>query len=163
MGCDAKDIDNDGWVDIVYNDLSGQVFGLMKNEGGNSFGDITWPSKLGPMSSNLSGWSIGFIDYNNDGWMDIYSANGDVDNLSESSKQQGTMFATTDGKLLKDVAGVGFMSSSDRRVHFGLGAETQVAQVEIRWPSGIVQRLDHPAIDRIMKLEKPAPEPAPAK
>lgn len=55
MGCDAKDIDNDGWVDIAYNDPSGQVFGLMKNEGGNSFGDITWPSKLGPMSSNLSG------------------------------------------------------------------------------------------------------------
>jgi len=30
MGCDAKDFDNDGWVDIVYNDLSGQVFGLFE-------------------------------------------------------------------------------------------------------------------------------------
>jgi hypothetical protein len=249
MGCDARDFDNDGWVDILYNDLSGQVFGLMKNQGGKSFGDITWSSRLGSMSRNLSGWSIGFIDYNNDGWKDIYSANGDVDNLTLSAKQHDTMFATTDGKLLKDVTGemgpdfrfigfqrgsafvdlnndgfldlvvtslgerprilmnnalipnhwimfalrgrtsnrsaigasikvvtasgrrlcnhvnpsVGFMSSSDRRVHFGLGAETEVAHVEIRWPSGIVQQLDHPAIDRIMRVEEPEPEPTRSK
>jgi hypothetical protein len=249
MGCDAKDFDNDGWVDIVYNDLSGQVFGLLKNQGGKSFGDITWPTKLGSLSRNLSGWSIGFIDYNNDGWQDIYSANGDVDNLSASAKQHDTMFANTDGKVLKDVTAemgpdfsfvgyqrgsafvdlnndgfldlvvtslgekprilmnnaltpnhwikfdlrghtsnrsaigasikvvtasgrtiynhlnpsVGFMSSSDRRVHFGLAAETGIAYVEIRWPSGIVQRLDRPAIDRIMKVDEPEPAPARAK
>jgi hypothetical protein len=241
MGADANDFDNDGWVDILYNDLSGQVFGLLKSQGGKSFGDITWPSKLGSLSRNLSGWSIGFIDYNNDGWQDIYSANGDVDNLSASAKQHDTMFANTDGKVLKDVTAemgpdfsftgyqrgsafvdlnndgfldlvvtslgekprilinnalvpnhwimfglrghtsnrnaigtsikvvtssgrtlynhlnpsVGFMSSSDRRVHFGLAAETAIAYVEIRWPSGIVQRLDHPAIDRIMDVEEP--------
>jgi len=243
MGSDARDFDNDGWVDIVYNDLSGQVFGLLKNEGGKSFGDITWPSKLGSLSRNLSGWSIGFIDYNNDGWKDIYSANGDVDNLGASAKQHDTMFANLDGKSLKDVTGemgpdfgiigyqrgsafvdlnndgfldlvvtslgekprilmnnalvknhwimfdlrghtsnrsaigasikvvtasgraiynhvttsVGFMSSSDRRVHFGLGAETEIAHVEIRWPSGIVQRIDRPKVDRIMKVDESEP------
>jgi len=242
MGSDAKDFDNDGWVDIVYNDLAGQVFGMFKNEGGKAFSDVTWPTKLGPLSRNLSGWSIGFVDYNNDGWKDIYSANGDVDNLIPNSKQHDTMFENVGGKSLIDVTGkmgpdftvlgyqrgsafvdlnndgfmdlvvtslgqrprilmnnalvknhwlmfdlrghksnrdgigatikvttgagrtlynhvttsVGFMSSSDRRAHFGLGAETKLAQVEIRWPSGIVQRIDHPAVDQIMKIDEPA-------
>jgi len=244
MGSDAKDFNNDGWVDIVYNDLTGEVFGLLRNEGGKSFDDITWPSQIGPLSRNLSGWSVGFIDYNNDGWKDIYSANGDVDNLRQSSKQHDTMFENAGGArfvdvtakmgadfgfvgyqrgsafvdlnndgfidlvvtslgekprilmnnaldpnhwLLFDLRGrksnrngigatikvvtgsgrslynhattsVGFMSSSDRRVHFGLGAETKVDHVEIRWPSGIVQRIDRPEVDKIMKIEEPDQE-----
>ncbi len=241
MGSDAKDFDNDGWVDIVYNDLSGQVFGLMKNESGKSFTDATWSSKLGTLSRSLSGWSIGFIDFNNDGWKDIYSANGDVDNLTWNAKQHDTIFENVDGKTLVDVTekmgpdfsvkgyqrgsafvdlnndgfldlvvtslgekprilmnnalsgnhwimfdllgkksnrngigatiqvttgsgralynhvttSVGFMSSSDRRVHFGLGSETKISHVEIRWPSGIVQRIPHPAINQILRVEEP--------
>jgi hypothetical protein len=50
------------------------------------------------------------------------------------------------------------MSSGDRRVHFGLGAENRLSHVEITWPSGIVQRLDHPAVDQIVKVEEP-PKP----
>jgi hypothetical protein len=104
MGCDAKDFDNDGWVDIVYNDLAGQVFGLLRNEDGKSFADQTWTSRLGPLSRNLSGWSVGFVDFNNDGWKDIYSANGDVDNLAANSRQHDTMFQNIDGKTLTDVS-----------------------------------------------------------
>jgi hypothetical protein len=47
------------------------------------------------------------------------------------------------------------MSSSDRRVHFGLGKEKTIERVEIRWPSGIVQHLDHVRVDQIMKIEEP--------
>jgi len=246
MGSDAKDFDNDGRVDIIYNDLAGQVFAILKNEQGKSFNDVTWTTRLGTLSRNISGWSIGFIDYNNDGWKDIYSANGDVDNLTDSSRQHDTMFQNEDGKAFTDVTdkmgpdfafvgyqrgsafvdlnndgfldlvvtslgekprilmnnalvknhwimfdlrghksnrdgigaaikvttgsgrmlynhvttSVGFMSSSDRRAHFGLGSETKIDHVEIRWPSGIVQRLENPAIDQIMKVEESADNPA---
>lgn len=241
MGSDAKDFDNDGWVDIIYNDLAGQFFAILKNDGGRSFREVTWSTKLGPLTRNLSGWSIGFVDYNNDGWKDIYSANGDVDDLTESSKQHDTMFENEGGKTFFDVTekmgsdfafvgyqrgsafvdlnndgfmdlvvtslgqkprilmnnalvknhwimfnlrgrksnrdgigatirvttgsgrklcnhvttSVGFMSASDRRVHFGLGAEAKIDHLEIRWPSGIVQRLEHPAVDRIVNVEEP--------
>jgi hypothetical protein len=48
------------------------------------------------------------------------------------------------------------MSSSDCRAHFGLGAESRIDHMEIRWPSGIVQRIDHPAVDEILHVEEPA-------
>jgi hypothetical protein len=242
MGSDAKDFDNDGWVDILYNDLSGQIFGLLKNQHGKSFDDITWSSNLGNLTRNLSGWSIGFIDFDNDGWKDIFSANGDVDNLSAGSRQHDTMFRNIEGKKLEDATdqmgpdftfrgyqrgsafvdlnndgfldivvtslgekprillnnglsrhhwilfdlrghrsnrngigatikvgtasgrtlfnhvttSVGFMSSSDRRCHFGLGKEDKLDYAEIRWPSGTVQSIPHPRVDQILKVEEPS-------
>ena len=48
------------------------------------------------------------------------------------------------------------MSSSDKRVHFGLGAETAVASLEIRWPSGIVQTLKKVRADQILTVTEPA-------
>jgi enediyne biosynthesis protein E4 len=51
---------------------------------------------------------------------------------------------------------VGFISSNDRRAHLGLGAETEIDHVEIRWPSGIIQRINHPATNQILKVEEPA-------
>jgi len=50
---------------------------------------------------------------------------------------------------------VGFMSSSDKRVHFGLGEESKVASVEIRWPSGIRQVLKDIAADQLLKIDEP--------
>jgi hypothetical protein len=50
---------------------------------------------------------------------------------------------------------VGFMSSSDRRVHFGLGGEARVELVRIEWPSGTVQELREVAADRVLEVEEP--------
>jgi hypothetical protein len=248
MGSDAKDFDNDGMVDIVYNDLAGQIFGIYRNIGGNYFEDVTRQTNLQNLSRPLSGWSIGFIDYDNDGWKDLYSANGDVDNFAPNSKQRDTMFKNIDGKSFVDVSeqmgpdfgfvgyqrgsafgdlnddgfmdlvvtslgekprilmnnalngnhwimfdlqgqrsnrdgigarikvvtgsgrvlynhattSVGFMSSSDRRVHFGLGAEKSIKSVEIHWPSGTVQTLGPMAADQIAKIEEPSGQDASA-
>jgi hypothetical protein len=51
--------------------------------------------------------------------------------------------------------GMGFASQNDRRLHFGLGRQTRVEEVEIRWPSGVVQRLETPALDRLHVVTEP--------
>ena len=49
-----------------------------------------------------------------------------------------------------------YLSASDRRVHFGLGASRRVKLVEIRWPSGAVQRVENVDADRTLTLREPA-------
>ena len=241
MGADAKDFDNDGKVDIFYNNLMGQIWGLLRNRG-ELFQYYSYASKVQQLSTPFSGWSNGFIDYNNDGWKDIYSANGDVDMVNEKSPQHDTMFENLEGKAFADVSeklgqdfmrvgyqrgsafadlnndgsldivvtslnaaprilmnsagsgnhwimlsltghksardaigakvklttpsgrrlynhvavSVGFMSSSDKRVHFGLGPESKAASIEIEWPSGLRQVLKDVAADRIVNVDEPS-------
>ena len=64
---------------------------------------------------------------------------------------------TASGRVLYNhvSVSVGFMSSSDKRVHFGLGEESKVASVEIRWPSGIRQVLKDIAADQLLKIDEP--------
>ena len=242
MGSDAKDYDNDGKVDIFYNNLMTETWALFRNLG-DSFRHMSQPTGIARLSHAYSGWSAGFIDFDNDGWKDLYSANGDVDNLKLNARQHDTMFRNTGGKAFEDVSArlgkdflregyqrgsafgdlnndgfpdivatslmepprillnsadngnhwlilqlvgrysnrdaigakvkvttasgralynhvsvsVGFMGSSDKRVHFGLGGETQVKSIEIRWPRGAVQKLDAIAADRFLKIEEPVP------
>lgn len=48
----------------------------------------------------------------------------------------------------------GYLSSSDKRVHFGPGAEGVAEKVEIRWPSGILQALDAVPADQILQVDE---------
>jgi hypothetical protein len=48
-----------------------------------------------------------------------------------------------------------YLSSSDKRVHFGLGKETIISQIEIRWPSGIAQQIKNTKADQILPIEEP--------
>ncbi len=241
MGADVKDYDNDGWVDVFYNNLMGQIWALFRNRRGKSFQYVSPATKILLLSQRLSGWSAGFIDFDNDGWKDLYSANGDIDDLQENSRQHDSMFQNVNGKEFVDVtqqmgkdflrvgfqrgsafadlnddgfmdivvtslnekprillnsadngnhwlllnltgsksnrdaigakitvttpsgrtlsnhvtASVGFLSSSDRRVHFGLGSETTASAIEIRWPSGATQRLNNVAADQILQVQEP--------
>ena len=239
MGSDAKDYDNDGRVDIFYNNLMGQVWALFQNRG-DSFRYVSPRTRMRSLSGRLSGWSNGFIDYDNDGWKDLYSANGDVDDQQPGARQHDTMFENVGGKEFRDISeemgsdflrtgyqrgsafgdlnndgfedlvvtslmerprilvnsadngnhwlvlelvgrrsdrdaigakvklttasgrtlynhvsiSTGFMSSSDKRVHFGLAGETKIASIEIRWPRGGVQSLKDVAADRFLKVEE---------
>ncbi len=64
---------------------------------------------------------------------------------------------TASGRILYNHVAIsaGFMSSSDKRVHFGLGKETSIASVEIRWPSGMQQVLKDIAADQFLKVDEP--------
>jgi len=242
MGVDAKDYDNDGWPDIFYNNIKGQIWGLFHNGAAKSLDYVSGVTHVSRLSAASTGWSNGFVDYNNDGWKDMYSANGDVEEDMENTRQRDTMFENVDGKEFRDVSSllgadfnhlgfhrgsvfvdlnndgfpdlvvtslgerprilmnsadngnhwltvntvgrrsnrdgigaalrlttasgrllyehvttsVGFMSSSDKRVHFGLGQEKDIASLEIRWPSGAVQRVKKPKADQILTLHEPA-------
>jgi hypothetical protein len=242
MGADAKDFDNDGFPDLFYNNLKGQIWGLFRNMGGKYMSYVSGMSHVSRLSEHSSGWSNGFIDYNNDGWKDLYSSNGDIDDMGQVSRQPDTLFENVDGKEFRDVSnqvgadfshagfqrgsafvdlnndgfqdlvvtslfekprilmnsadngnhwllvntigrrsnrdGIGavmklttgsgrtlynhvttsdgFMSSSDKRVHFGLGAEKTIESLEIRWPSGVVQTLKRVKADQILTVTEAA-------
>jgi len=64
---------------------------------------------------------------------------------------------TASGRVLYNhvAVSVGFMSSSDKRVHFGLGGETKISSLEIRWPSGIQQTVKDVAGDQFLTVDEP--------
>jgi hypothetical protein len=49
-----------------------------------------------------------------------------------------------------------YLSSNDKRVHFGLGKDTKARLIEIAWPSGTVQKLENVAGDQILTVKEPA-------
>jgi hypothetical protein len=59
-------------------------------------------------------------------------------------------------QLATVTTGGSYLSSSDKRVHFGLGGEARAATIEIRWPSGILQTLRDVAADQILQVDEPA-------
>ena len=65
---------------------------------------------------------------------------------------------TASGRVLHDHVSpsAGFLSSSDKRLHFGLGGESAVATIEIRWPSGKTQTLERVKADRALRVEEPS-------
>jgi enediyne biosynthesis protein E4 len=52
-------------------------------------------SRVSRLSAHSSGWSNGFVDYNNDGWKDLYSSNGDIDNMGEIPRASRTPCSKT--------------------------------------------------------------------
>jgi enediyne biosynthesis protein E4 len=248
MGVDFADYDNDGWPDAFINALALQKYALFRN-GKGSFDYVTGPSGIGGISALHSGWGAKFIDYDNDGWKDLFVAQGHVmDNIevtqpalryleapvlarntggrfNDVSKEGGAPFAkplaargaafgdlNNDGLLeavincrdgravvLRNLGagpsnwllvntiggpsnrdGIGaklrlvtasgleqhaivstggsYLSSSDKRVHFGLGPSERAALLEVAWPSGTVQRLENIRANQILTVREP-PKP----
>ena len=52
-------------------------------------------------------------------------------------------------------SGSGYLSQNDLRVHFGLGERTMVDEIDIRWPSGIVQRIGQVSADQFLVATEP--------
>jgi len=232
MGTDAADYDGDGWPDIVKTNFSDDDNNLYHNDHNGEFTDVAGAAGIGAISNPYLGFGAKFLDYDNDGWPDIFIANGHVDpqvegqsfgvgyaerpflfhnlrngkfeEVSQNSGgalarkyvgraaltadfwnrgRQDLLITNLDGSpvLLRNEApspghwlriktvgtksnrdgfgarievtaggstryaevraGSSFESSSDPRLHFGLGAATKVDSIVIRWPSGQVDKL----------------------
>ena len=77
MGVTAGDYDRDGWLDIFKSNFAGDTSTLYHNTGKLSFDDVTFQAGMG-LNTRWLGWGCGFIDYDNDGWPDIFLVNGHV-------------------------------------------------------------------------------------
>jgi enediyne biosynthesis protein E4 len=104
MGADFRDYDNDGLPDISLTALAGETFPLFRNIGHGTFTDATYASRVGPLSNGHSGWGNGFVDFDNDGWKDLFTANSHVNDRVEAFeshvyKEPNSLFLNADGKF----------------------------------------------------------------
>ena len=248
MGVDFADYNNDGWPDIIITDLANQRYSLYSNSGDGTFDYATNSSGLGAITLLHSGWGVRFLDYDNDGWKDLFIAQahvmdniearephlhyreaplllhnehgkqftdvsadggpifqqrwagrglatGDIDNdgrvdvvitsndgpawvLKNETETQNhwltlklvgvksnrdaigaqVEIATDQGKQCGTVTTASsYQSSSDARLHFGLGNSAKANSIRIRWPSGIVQSLGETKGDQILTITEAAP------
>ena len=248
MGSDFRDVNNDGRPDVWHTAIEHETFPLYVNRGGGNFSDATPLSGLALATGGMSGWGNGMVDFDNDGWKDLFVARSNVvDNISAvypnrhyaepnsvfrnlgngrfqdvsgeagsdfqlEAAHRGVAFGDFDNdgrmdavvtslggpvKLFRNVSendhhwillqlagtksnrmgvgaqirittedgkpqwnqvttAVGYASSSDSRVHFGLGANRSIKTIEIHWPSGIRQLLHGVSVDRILAIEEPS-------
>jgi hypothetical protein len=78
MGVDFADYDNDGRPDIVVTNLSNERYRLFRQNDDGSFRDMTNLSGVGAATLPFAGWAVRLFDYDNDGWKDIFAAQGHV-------------------------------------------------------------------------------------
>ena len=244
MGADWADFDRDGVLDLVVSNWHGEGFVLHRGLGGKLFADCAPKTGLVRATRNRMGFGAKWVDFENDGWPDLFFVNGHVyDNSAEihgpgvpfrqpSSflvNQRGTRFldvtATLDEEVQRSMVGRGsatadfdndgridllavdfegtvmllenrseaknhwltldlrglppnhfaygahvvgkagervwladvspassYLSSSDPRIHFGLGELNQLDSLSIRWPSGAGQTLGRIDADQILTI-----------
>jgi hypothetical protein len=78
MGVTAGDYDHDGKIDLFVTNFADEYNTLYHNDGPNSFTDVAYAAKVAPVSLPHVGWGTKFFDFDNDGWVDIFVANGHV-------------------------------------------------------------------------------------
>ena len=249
MAIAVGDYNRDGKVDLFTTTFSDDYKTLYRNDGGGNFSDVTYPAGLGDSTVPFLAWGAGFLDFDNDGLVDIFIANGHV--YPEVDKQDwGTtwaerpqLFRNLDGSKFQEVppasgsgladvitargaafgdlfndghvdvvinnidstpsllrnvvkngnhwlalklvgssksprdavgakvfvtaggvrqradvfSGGSYSSSSDQRVHFGLGPASKVDRIEIQWPSGLKQQVAVQKVDQIVTVEEGKP------
>lgn len=128
MGVDFRDYDNDSLPDIVVTALAGETFPLFHNEGHGSFRDATYSSGLGRLSMRLSGWSIGLVDFNNDGWKDLFTTNSHVNDQIEhfestEYRQVNSVFVNRGGGKFGHATSEALLSAAPRAHRGGAFAD----------------------------------------
>ena len=111
MGLTVGDYNNDGRLDIFITNFIEQSNTLYENDGNNKFFDQTTGFGLFKVGFNYSGWGTKFIDFDNDGWLDLFIANGHTDERLEQRYPTDTY--AEPNYLLRNVEGKRFVDVSD--------------------------------------------------
>jgi enediyne biosynthesis protein E4 len=239
MGVTIGDYDHDGKLDIFKTNFGDEYNTLYHNDGQNSFTDVSYTAKVAAVSLQYVGWGTKFFDYDNDGWIDLFVANGHVypqlqnyrqrkllhhnnrdgtfaevaaqagEPLMEDRVGRGVAFGDIDNdgdvdlvindldgapQLLRNDGGnannsvlirtVGmksnrdglgarvtivsgdlrqidevrsggsYLSQSDLRLHFGLEKRTKIDLIEVRWPSGIIDKITNASVNKILTVKE---------
>jgi enediyne biosynthesis protein E4 len=110
MGVDAADLNGDGRQDLFVANVDQEMFSLYRNDGNEFFSDVANFHGVAQATRLLSGWGLKFFDYDNDGLIDLFLANGHPDDMIESYSQQvrykePLVLFHNDGKKLSNVTG----------------------------------------------------------
>jgi len=178
-GTGAYDFDNDGWKDLFIHHgglihMVPQEDSLFRNLGGGKFQDVSLTG--GPYFDTKSvGRGACFADYDNDGKVDAFVVNlGGPGRLLHNVTPAAGHWLTIrlvgtksnrDGigakvevvagglkQLSQRVAGSGYLSQDDWRLHFGLGANARASKITVTWPSGAVQTLENVPADQVLTV-----------
>jgi len=181
-GTGVYDFDNDGLLDILIFHgglihLIPQEHTLFRGLGNDRFNDVS--RDAGPvLSVRTVARGACFADYDNDGKVDAFLVNLGakgtlVHNVSTNTghwlaiKLKGTksnrdgigarveVIAAGKRWTQERVAGSGYLSQNEDRLHFGVGAATLVDKILIHWPSGHEQTLEKQTVDRVLTIEEP--------
>ena len=241
MGVDWGDYLHEGRLAMFITNFTEQPDTLYRDLGKDSFADVSWAAKLAQPTYPLVGWGTAFFDMDNDGWLDIFIANGHVypqvdsipggapyrepvqlfrnnrngafENVSSvladlpPESRRGAAFGDINNDGMVDVvvinvgsppslllntssntnhrvlfqlqgtksnrmaigarvtvkagdlvqmnevrAGGSYLSQNDPRLHFGLGQQSRMAKVEVRWPSGSTEVLNDLPADFIYTI-----------
>jgi len=181
-GTGVYDYDNDGLLDILIFHgglihLIPQEHTLFRGLGSNKFEDISRQAGS-VLSTRTVARGACFADYDNDGKIDAFLVNLGakgtlVHNVSTNTghwlaiKLKGTrsnrdgigakveVFAGDKHWMQERVAGSGYLSQNDERLHFGLGSASTADKIVIHWPSGRTQTLEKQSVDRVLLIEEP--------
>jgi hypothetical protein len=127
MGVSAGDFDGDGDEDLFMTHLINETNTLYVNDGRGNFDDNTDRSGLGSASKAYTGFGTAWFDYDNDGWLDLYIANGDV-KIEEQRATRGNyafdqpnqLFGNLDGKRFRELRAAGGPATARSEISRGL-------------------------------------------
>ena len=111
MGANLGDFDNDGYLDIVITNFQDQTNSLYHNAQSGFFTEMSFAKGIGERSLPYLAWGVDFIDVNNDGWLDLFIANGHLDDNVAEIDPIGT-YAQPNQLFLND-RGIRFSENPD--------------------------------------------------